>query len=144
MQQPVLLQDIVGDTCTYKGTLGCFSFGFWQRPAYIAPCFPLALLTRFDPPKVPRVEGDHYVESWTRSCGTPILTEVLHNIPSHCYLSPSCSYQENGVGASCASTLQNVNLTEVYLDLMLTQLYIEGLHGQLYGMVVSAMSKLFS
>ena len=69
---------------------------------------------------MPQVEGDHYVESWTRSCGTPVLTAVLHNIPSHHYLSPSCSYQENGEGASCTSALQNVNLTEVYLDVMLT------------------------
>ena len=80
----------------------------------------MALLARLGPPKVPRVEGDHYVQSWTCLCGTPILTVVLHNIPSHRYLSPSCSYQENGEGASCASTLQKVNLTEVSLDVMLT------------------------
>ena len=73
---------------------------------------------RLNPPKVPRVEGDHYVESRTHSCDTPILTAVLHNIPLHRYLSPSCSYQENGVGASCALVLQKVNLTEVYLDAM--------------------------
>ena len=80
-----------------------------QQPTYIAPYFPLALLARLGPPKVPSVEGDHYVKSWTCSCGTPILTAILHNIPSHRYLSPSCSYQENRVRASCASTLQKVN-----------------------------------
>ena len=103
------MQAAVGDTCTYKGTLGGLHFKFWQRPAYIALCFPLALLARLGSQKVPRVEGDHYVESWTRSCGTPVLTAVLHNIPSHCYLSPSCSYQDNKVGASCALALQKVN-----------------------------------
>ena len=65
---------------------------------------------------MPQVEGDHYVESWTCSCGTPILAAILNNIPSHHYLSPSCSCQENGVGANCALALQTVNLTQVYLD----------------------------
>ena len=54
---------------------------------------------------MPRVEGDHYVESWTCSCDTSILAVVLHNILFHRYLSPSFSYQENWVGASCASAL---------------------------------------
>ena len=67
---------------------------------------------------MPRVEGDHYVESWTRSCDTRILATVLHNIPSQRYPFPSCSYQENGEGASCASALQKVNLTEVYLSVL--------------------------
>ena len=89
---PALLQAATGDTYIYEETLGCFPFGFWQQLAYIAPCFPLALLVRLSPPKVPRVEEDHYVESWTYSCGTLILAAVLHNIPSHRYLSPSCSY----------------------------------------------------
>ena len=86
-----------------------FFFWIWQRLAYIAPCFPLVLLARLGPPKVLRVEGDHYVESWTRSCDTPILAAFLHNIPSHRYLSPSCSYQENGIGVNYASALQKVN-----------------------------------
>ena len=112
------MQATAGDICTYEGTLGCFPFGFWQRLACIAPCFPLALLARLGPPKVPQVEGDCYVESWTHSCGTHILSVVLHNIPSHRYLSPSSCYQENRVGASCTLALQKVNLTEVYLDAM--------------------------
>ena len=78
----------------------------------------MALSARLSPPKVPRVEGDHYVKSRIHSCGTLTLTAVLHNIPFHYYLSPSCSYQENGMGASCALVLQKVNLTEVYLDAM--------------------------
>jgi len=53
LQQPALLQAAAGDTYTYKGTLGCFPFRFWQWPAYITPCFLLALLTRLGPPKVP-------------------------------------------------------------------------------------------
>ena len=120
MQRSALLQGVAGDTCTYKGTSSCSPFGFWPQPAYIGPCFPLALSVRLSPPKVPRVEGDHYVESCTRSCNTLILTAILHNIPSHRYLSPSCSYQENWEEAYCASTLQNVNLTKIYLDVMLT------------------------
>ena len=112
------MQDAASDTYTYEGTLGCFLFGFWQRLACIASCFPLALSTRLSPPKVPRVEEDHYVKSRIHSCGTPALTAVLHNIPFHYYLSPFCSYQENGMGASCALVLQKVNLTEVYLDAM--------------------------
>ena len=112
------MQAAAGDTYTYEGTLGCFLFGFWQRLACITSCFPLALSARLSPPKVPRVEVDHYVKSRTHSCGTPTLTAVLHNIHFHCYLSPSYSYQENGVGASCALVLQKVNLTEVYLDAM--------------------------
>ena len=144
LQWLALLQAVASDTCTYEGTSDCFPFGFWPWFAYIAPCFPLALSARLGPPKVPWVEGDHYIKSWTRSCGTSILVAVLHNIPSHRYLSPSLSYQENGEGASCTSALQNVNLTEVYLDVMLTWLFIVGLHGQLYGVVVSTMCKLFN
>ena len=106
--------------------------------------FPLGIINKTRSTKVHHVEGDHYVQSWTRSCGTPILTAVLHNIPFHRYLSPSYSYQENGEGASCTSALQKVNLTEVYLNVMLTQLHIEGLHGQLYNVVMSTMCKLFS
>ena len=121
-----------------------FLFWIWQRLAYIAPCFPLVLLARLGPPKVLRVEGDHYVESWTRSCGTPILAAILHNFSFHRYLSPSCSYKENEEGADCALALQKVNLIEVYLDVMLTRLYIEGLHRQLYDVVVSTMCKLFN
>ena len=67
------------------------------------------MLARLGSPKMPRVEGDHYVESWTCSCDTSILAVVLHNILFHRYLSPSFSYQENRVGASCASALQKVN-----------------------------------
>ena len=120
MQQPALLQAATGDTYTYEGTSGCFPFRFWQQPTCIAPCFPLALLARLSPPKVSQVEGDHYIESWTHSCNTLILAAILHNIPSHRYLFPSCSYQENWEEAYCASTLQNVNLTKIYLDVMLT------------------------
>ena len=72
LQRSALLQAVIGDICTYEGTSGCSPFRFWPRPTYIGPCFTLALSARLGPPKMPQVEGDHYVKSWTRSYDTLI------------------------------------------------------------------------